>query len=117
MKENVQLLLTIYCRFWKKVWKLKLPNKIPMFAWRIYKDGLPTKFHLWQRLVVEDEKCPFGKSIVEDIHHALFDCVDIRYVWAQQFPRLFLSPRAGSMADFVQRIQEQCSSEELEKFL
>ena len=30
-------------KIWKKIWKLKVPNKVRHFLWRVARDSLPTK--------------------------------------------------------------------------
>lgn len=29
--------------FWKALWKMNVPNKVKVFAWRAFKKGLPTQ--------------------------------------------------------------------------
>ena len=40
---------------WKKIWKMKVPNKIRHFSWRVAKDSLPTKVNLKARHVPVDD--------------------------------------------------------------
>ena len=44
---------------WKRIWKIKTPQKIKHFIWRVAKDSLPTKKNLvlWQ--IPVDETCSF----------------------------------------------------------
>ncbi|XP_042942933.1 uncharacterized mitochondrial protein AtMg00310-like [Carya illinoinensis] len=43
-----------YSKFWTKLWKLKLPNKIKIFAWRACKNGLPTRANLKGRFIINE---------------------------------------------------------------
>ncbi|CAM8920557.1 unnamed protein product [Rhodiola kirilowii] len=44
-------------RFWKSFWRLKVPNKIKNFGWRLYHDSLPTMANLEKRGVDVLNKC------------------------------------------------------------
>ncbi|KAL9685138.1 hypothetical protein QQ045_022585 [Rhodiola kirilowii] len=36
-------------KFWKAFWKLRVPNKVKFFGWRLFHDGLPTMQNLERR--------------------------------------------------------------------
>ena len=42
---------------WKKIWKMKVPNKIRHFIWSVAKDSLPTKVNLKAWHVPVDDVC------------------------------------------------------------
>ena len=42
---------------WKKIWKIRAPNKVKHFIWCASKDSLLTKQNLQTRLVPIDETC------------------------------------------------------------
>lgn len=44
-------------QFWKKLWRLYIPNKVKSFAWRACKNIIPTKANLCQRKVIDDPIC------------------------------------------------------------
>ena len=57
------------------LWKLKLPAKASIFAWRLIRDRLPTKSNLQRRQVeINDSMCPFCRNKEEDASHLFFDC-------------------------------------------
>ena len=44
------------------LWKLKIPAKASIFAWRLIRDRLPTKSNLRRRQVeINDSMCPFAE--------------------------------------------------------
>ena len=44
----------------QNLWKLKIPSKAAIFAWRLIKDRLPTKSNLRRRQIeINDSTCPF----------------------------------------------------------
>ncbi|XP_030930791.1 uncharacterized protein LOC115956606 [Quercus lobata] len=58
-------------RLWKKVWQLKLPAKVRIFAWKACMDGLPTKLKLAKRGLNVGAECPLCEKAVESSSHAL----------------------------------------------
>ncbi|KAL5148468.1 putative ribonuclease H protein [Glycine soja] len=64
------------------LWKLKIPAKASIFAWRLIRDRLPTKSNLHRRQVVlEDALCPFCRIREEDASHIFFECNKILPLW------------------------------------
>nr|POF18436.1 ribonuclease p protein subunit p29 [Quercus suber] len=68
--------------WWKKLWKLEIPNKVKNFVWRTCKEVLPTKANLSRRKIVSDGTCDKCRRHSEDSSHALFFCSDLQVVWA-----------------------------------
>ena len=66
---------------WKKMWQLKIPPKVRIFAWRVCMNGLPTLFNLGRRRINNDALCPLYRKEPESTIHALFFCEKIREVW------------------------------------
>ena len=64
------------------IWKLKLPNKVAFFVWRLMRDRLPTKLNLTRRNIdINDTLCPFCTEKEEDAGHLFFSCHQIRQIW------------------------------------
>lgn len=70
-------------RWWRKIWKMKVPNKIKIFAWRVCKNSLPTWKNLQAKKMVVDAKCRWCK-VEEDINHALLYCSSFKGVLQAQ---------------------------------
>jgi hypothetical protein len=62
------------------IWKLKLPLKIKVFLWYLYKGVILTKDNLARRQWQGDRKCCFCSS-QESIQHLFFDCHFAKFVW------------------------------------
>jgi hypothetical protein len=62
------------------IWKLKLPLKIKVFLWYLYKGVILTKDNLARRQWQGYRKCCFC-SIEESIQHLFFDCHFAKFVW------------------------------------
>ncbi|KAJ0088746.1 hypothetical protein Patl1_32118 [Pistacia atlantica] len=71
---------------WK--WKMSVPNKIKIFAWRACKDGLPTKEKFLGKHVPTDVRCNLCHAEPEGLYHALVQCVDVQKLWADYLPVL-----------------------------
>lgn len=64
------------------LWKLKIPAKSAIFAWRLIKDRLPTKMNLIRRqVVVNDRLCPFCGLKDEEAEHLFFSCSCTLPLW------------------------------------
>ena len=64
------------------IWKLKIPAKSAVFAWRLIRDRLPTKLNLSRRQVmVNDLMCPFCGRVEEEAAHLFFNCNNILPLW------------------------------------
>ena len=65
-----------------EIWKLKIPTKSAVFAWRLIRDILPTKTNLRRRQVLVDDKlCPFCKNNQEVAAHLFFNCSKTLPLW------------------------------------
>ena len=70
-----------YCKLeqmkslWKKIWALKIPPKVQVYAWRAYKDVLPAKLRLLsngKNFGVDYYLCPRDE---ESSQHLLLECL------------------------------------------
>ena len=66
----------------KELWKLKIPSKTSIFAWRLIRDRLPTKSNLRRRHVeINYMLCLFCRNKEEDATHLFFHCSKILPIW------------------------------------
>jgi len=64
------------------LWKIRIPSKIAVFAWRLLRDRLPTKSNLQARQVqISDMNCPFCGRMEEDASHLFIHCSKIQPLW------------------------------------
>ena len=66
---------------WKNLWRLNLPVKVKIFAWRAYVNGLPTREKVCTRGITTSNECPICGKELETIHHALLHCEFVNLVW------------------------------------
>ncbi|XP_075665334.1 uncharacterized protein LOC142634995 [Castanea sativa] len=71
-------------KVWKEVWQMQAPPKIKNFLWRACHNVLPTKQALMRRKILEDPICERCKMAVEDSLHAVWSCLELDIVWADQ---------------------------------
>jgi hypothetical protein len=69
-------------RVWKKLWQLRIPNKVKIHLWRACMDALPSRQCLSRRHLISDPLCPVCQSDSETVTHALWACPHARNVWA-----------------------------------
>lgn len=65
---------------------MKIPNKIKIFVWTAYNDGLPTLQNLRKKQIVNEDFCYFYKATVEDTSHKLAQCPTIRECFEKYVP-------------------------------
>ncbi|CAM8956535.1 unnamed protein product [Rhodiola kirilowii] len=67
--------------FWSRLWKLNLPRKVKIFAWRLYHDGIPTAVNLHRRGISLNTKCKLCGYEMEDEPHLFLHCWWTRSLW------------------------------------
>ena len=71
--------------FWRRLWKMKVPNKIKNFLWHACSDALPTRCNLLRRKVLDYPTCPQCGIDSESTLHALWECNQLRLMWDKVF--------------------------------
>ncbi|KAK9984557.1 hypothetical protein SO802_034082 [Lithocarpus litseifolius] len=67
---------------WKRIWRLKIPQKLKIFTWRSCVNGLPTMLNLSQRGIHCSGFCPICDKALESTAHALLLCDHAKLTWA-----------------------------------
>lgn len=70
-------------KMWKKLWALKIPNRIHHFLWRCCSNSLPFADTLARRGVTVDDSCPFCDSGNSCALHLFFGCEFARDIWVR----------------------------------
>ena len=66
----------------EKLWRIRIPARIAVFAWRLIRDRLPTRQNLRRRQVqITDMLCPFCRIQEEGASHLFFHCNKIQPIW------------------------------------
>ncbi|KAF8754851.1 hypothetical protein HU200_011388 [Digitaria exilis] len=68
-------------RWWKKLWKLKVPPKVRIFWWRAMQNFLPTKAELRRRHVSKEDYCETCGKPGESLFHVAFKCTFATRFW------------------------------------
>nr|XP_023929366.1 uncharacterized protein LOC112040708 [Quercus suber] len=102
---------------WNAIWKLRLPNKIKVFAWRVCHKILPTTANLTKRKVLNDDKCSVCTRETESTIHALWDCAAVQDIWVGSSQKL-QKARHGQidMVHLMEELLERLSQDELKLF-
>ena len=66
----------------EELWRLKVPLKYGVFAWRLLRNRLPTKANLHRRQVqLMDRRCLFCTNMEEEAGHMFFHCSKVIPIW------------------------------------
>ena len=68
-------------QMWKKIWKIKVPERVRMLLWRITTYTIPVKEVLGQRLELDNQECVLCQDGQETISHLFFHCPMARAIW------------------------------------
>lgn len=67
--------------FWKAIWKIKAPNSVRNFIWRLARDILPTRSRLERKGIILDTQCPLCCKNSETSSHLFMHCDMAKLVW------------------------------------
>ena len=59
---------------WKKLWKIPVPHKVRIFAWKLIHGGIATKCNKKKRKISRDGICDLCGRAEESEHHAVVNC-------------------------------------------
>jgi len=67
----------------KMLWQKDIPLKVVVFAWRLFRNRLPTKDDLSRRGILNDDSClcVAGCGSLETAHHLFLHCSLFGSVW------------------------------------
>jgi hypothetical protein len=68
---------------WLCIWKLKIPQKMKVFLWRMARGCLPTRQRLQQKGVNCSDRCVFCQSNFENDWHIFFGCEKAKEIWEE----------------------------------
>ena len=66
---------------WKKLWKIRVPERLRMLLWRIGPDAIPTKDNMIKRFESIDPTCPLCCQDIESTCHVFFNCPVAKAIW------------------------------------
>ena len=61
-------------QIWKKLWKVRVPNKMKVFAWKACHEILPTRVNLVKRNIIRENLCLCCQRVPETVIHAIWEC-------------------------------------------
>lgn len=102
-------------RMWRKIWKMQVPNRVKIFAWRVCKNDLPSLKNLQAKKVVTEAKCRWCKVEEEDINHALLYCPSFKDVLQTHLCFLQESQFQRDFVQVVAQLVKRNKSGEMEK--
>lgn len=72
--------------WWRKLWKLRVHERLKLCLWKLLWDVIPTKSKLAERMGSredEDLMCVLCGKEIETTHHLLVGCIVSRILWSQ----------------------------------
>ena len=66
---------------WSKIWKIRGPERIKMFLWRVAANTLPTRKNLISRMDITEPWCVLCNQDVESTSHLFFKCPATKALW------------------------------------
>ena len=68
---------------WSFVWKIKIPQKIKLFLWKLHLNVLPTKSFILNRgvSVVTGIQCTLCDLMEETVNHLFVECSSAKRIW------------------------------------
>ncbi len=94
-------------KLWKNLWKLKLPNKLLTFTWKLMHHALPVKDVLNHRGIQCAATCMLCHTHTETLNHIFLLCTFARAVWlGAGINTSFLLESNISMIDWLSKLLE-----------
>ncbi|KAL0010896.1 hypothetical protein SO802_006004 [Lithocarpus litseifolius] len=82
LRECVECSTGLGQQVWKQLWKVRVPNKMKVFAWRACQEILPTRVNLAKRKIIRINTCCCCQRALETVIHAIWECLVAQDVWA-----------------------------------
>ncbi|KAF5481561.1 hypothetical protein F2P56_002202 [Juglans regia] len=95
---------------------MKVPNRVKIFAWRAFKNGLPTRRNLKARHIVQEALCEWCTEGEKDVAHALYYCLSVRQSWKHYFLVLMTDDAQLDIIQLALKVMSKRKPEDLDKF-
>uniref|UniRef100_A0A803QFX1 Reverse transcriptase zinc-binding domain-containing protein n=1 Tax=Cannabis sativa TaxID=3483 RepID=A0A803QFX1_CANSA len=97
--------------WWNDLWKLKIPQKVKIFLWRMYHRALPANSQLIKRNIPVQPICHRCGEAMETPKHALVFCSSLLPIWSElrvwsQFNRCRNGPLAELLVCLFSMIEQ-----------
>jgi hypothetical protein len=66
---------------WKKLWNLKVNERLKLMLWKIAWESLSTKEFIGNHIHLDDINCPHCNSQTESVVHLFFECPIAVIIW------------------------------------
>ena len=103
---------------WKNIWRLNIPPRIRVFAWRMCQGALPTKENLAKCIPSHHMRCAICGDLCESEPHILLYCPLAQAVWSGSgFDQKLWQTRFCTMTDCFLLASQELSMDELGMFV
>ncbi|CAM8999722.1 unnamed protein product [Rhodiola kirilowii] len=105
-------------RFWRSYWKLKLPNRVKLFGWRLSHDSLPTMTKLERRGCQVINRCTHCGVLGESAIHLFKNCAWMKGLLGQlKLPDVVWSNECTDPGYWLWLCAKMCSESEFKGLL
>ena len=63
------------------IWSAKVPRKLKVFSWLLFKDRLNTRVNLARKHIIDSDICPRCATTTEDSNHLFITCPLANRIW------------------------------------
>lgn len=103
---------------WDFVWRIKLPNKIKVFFWRLLKSALHVLVNLRSKHLISEAVCPVCACGTDTLLHIFTECHYARLFWAfSPLSNHVYVPAARDAWEWIKAIQSGVSRRDFEVFV
>ncbi|KAL0405986.1 UNVERIFIED_CONTAM: hypothetical protein Slati_3912500 [Sesamum latifolium] len=103
---------------WRFIWRVKLPPKMLLFAWKCGRNALPTLENLQRRSMARDEVCVNCGAPSETLFHTLVFCPFSRLVWAiSHLPWRSIAQQAANTEEWMRLVNHELDRPDFVFFL
>ncbi|CAM8979009.1 unnamed protein product [Rhodiola kirilowii] len=105
-------------KFWRKFWRLQVPERIKHFGWRLFHDSLPTRMNLLRRGCDVENVCAHCGGSGESTMHLFKDCWWIRALFeGSQLPDEVWNNHCADTSYWLWLCGKVCSESEFTELL
>lgn len=98
----------------RRIWKIKVPEKLKHFLWRLLSKSLATGNNLKRRHIIRDAQCKRCCSAEETEDHIFFECPYAKGIWrASGISHLSTNSSNASLEEKIEACLQCCLSTQL----
>ena len=98
---------------WSKLWKMRGPERIKMFLWRVTVNALPTRENLMSRIDISEPWCLLCNQEVESASHLFLKCPAAKALWGFKSDEVHLAQPSDIIKVILEPPQTLCQVQDM----